>query len=133
MVGLLPDLFVTTRSLCAISRVLVTMLHKLVYVLLSFSHSPRAFNTYQDTQHTLQNREAHRRRKHRLHDTIRKGTRSPIGITYHGSIPYYIKCTNNYLWSIPLHRPELHSSVIPQITMAVLPLLHCTPSSLTLH
>ena len=111
----------------------VTTQHKLVYVWLLFSHSLHAFNTYQNTQHTLQNREAHKRQEYKLHDTIRKGTRSPIGITYHGSIPYYIKCTNNYLWSIPLHRPKLHSSVIPRITMAVLPPLHCTSSSLMLH
>ena len=76
---------------------LVTTLRKLAYAWLSFSHSLCAFNTYQETQHTFQNREAHRRQEHMLHGTIRKGTKSTIGITYHGSIPYYIKCTNDHL------------------------------------
>ena len=65
--------------------------------------------------------------RHTGHENIvyttqsRKGTGSTIGITYHGSIPYYIKCTNDHLWSIPLHGPKFHSSVIPRITMTVLP------------
>ena len=61
------------QGIFARGTLIVTMPHKLAHIWLSFSDALRAFNTYQNTQHTLQNREAHRRREHKLHDTIRTG------------------------------------------------------------